>query len=155
MRRITTVICAILFAVAGVGLAIFRNSPSQDISYGYKSASAAPVLNWSPAKQGKLPLDLQLDLEKDTTCTTCNHVPDTVYKDSIVYRNKYRTKYVYVPDTARVAAKRLGDSIPAIIPDTPAVNYSGVGREEHPTDTIGPPKESIILIVGDEEVYKR
>ena len=155
MRQITTVICAILLAVAGSCLAIYSNSPSQNVSNGYKSANAAPVLNWAPAKQGRLPLDLRLSSEKDTTCTTCNTpcVPDTVYRDSIIYRD--RIKYVPMPEKARAAAKRLGDSIPAILPDSPVVNNFGAGREENPADTIGPPKESIILIIDGEEVYKR
>ena len=151
MKQITTVICAILFAVAGVGLGIYN--PLQKSNDSYNSVSAAPVLNWAPNKMGKLPLDLQLNLEKDTTCHTCNAVPDTVYKDSIVYR--YRTKYVPIPEKARATEKRLGDSIPVILPDEPVVNNFGAGREENPADTIGPPKESIILIVDGEEVYKR
>lgn len=152
MRHITTIICAILFAIGGTGLAIY--APSHDNSTGYKSASAAPVLNWAPNKYGKLPLDLQLNLEKDTTCQEClgnTTVPDTVYRDSIVYK----IKYVRAPKPARATKKRLGDSIPAILPDPPVVNNFGAGREENPADTIGPPKESIILIVDGEEVYKR
>lgn len=154
MKQFTTILCSILFAVAGIGLGMYN--PLQDkTSNGYKSASAAPILAWHPSVQGRLPLDLQLDLEKDTTCATCTEqcTRDTVYKDSIVY--KYRIKYVPMPEKARATAKRLGDSIPAALPDSPVVNNFGTGREEQPVDTIGPPKESIILIVDGEEVYKR
>ena len=56
---------------------------------------------------------------------------------------------------ARVESKRQCNSIPAIMPDTIPYKDVDVGREENPTDTIGPPKESIILIVDGEEVYKR
>jgi hypothetical protein len=153
MRYFTTIVCSILFAVAGIGLGLYN--PSTDMAINsYKSASAAPVIAWHPGMQGRLPLDLQLSLEKDTTCQEClgnTTVPDTVYRDSIVYK----IKYVREPKPARATAKRLGDSIPAVLPDAPVVNNFGAGREENPADTIGPPKESIILIVDGEEVYKR
>lgn len=154
MKQITTIICSILFAVAGIGLGMYN--PLQNLaSNTYKSASAAPMIAWHPSTQGRLPLDLQLSLEKDTTCHECKtvEVHDTIYKDSVVY--KYKTKYVPMPEKARATAKRLGDSIPAVLPDAPVVNNFGAGREENPADTIGPPKESIILIVDGEEVYKR
>lgn len=161
MRYFTTIVCSILFAVAGIGLGLY-NPLTDNASNSYKSASAAPVIAWHPSMHGRLPLDLQLSLEKDTTCHECKvtEVHDTVRIDSIVY--KYKTKYVPMPEKARAAAKRDGDSIPAILPDTPVdlpishiVNCFGAGREENPADTIGPPKESIILIVDGEEVYKR
>ena len=153
MKHFTTIVCSILFAVAGIGLGLYN--PLTDKANSYKSASAAPVISWHPSVQGRLPLDLQLSLEKDTTCHECKvtEVHDTVYQDSIVY--KYKVKYVPMPEKARATAKRSGDSIPAILPDAPVVNHFGAGREENPADTIGPPKESIILIVGGEEVYKR
>jgi hypothetical protein len=155
MKQVTTIICAILFAVAGIGLGLNAYyNPSQSSNNSYKSANAAPVLNWAPSKQGRLPLDLQLSLEKDTTCQECldkSVIHDTVFVDSIVYK----TKYVRVPKLARATEKRLGDSIPAILPDPPVVNNFGAGREENPADTIGPPKASIILTVDGEEVYKR
>jgi hypothetical protein len=120
------------------------------------------MIAWHPSTQGRLPLDLQLSLEKDTTCHECKieKVRDTIRIDSVVY--KYKTKYVPMPEKARATAKRDGDSIPAILPDAPVelpdspiVSHFGAGREENPADTIGPPKESIILIVDGEEVYKR
>lgn len=154
MRYFTTIVCSILFAVAGIGLGLYN--PLTDMATNsYKSASAAPILAWHPGMQGRLPLDLQLSLEKDTTCHECKvtEVHDTVSIDSVVYR--YKTKYVPMPEKARATAKRLGDSIPAVLPDAPVVNNFGAGREENPADTIGPPKESIILIVDGEEVYKR
>ena len=154
MRYFTTIVCSILFAVAGIGLGLYN--PLTDMATNsYKSASAAPIIAWHPGMQGRLPLDLQLSLEKDTTCHECKvtEVHDTVRIDSVVYR--YKTKYVPMPEKARATAKRLGDSIPAVLPDAPVVNNFGAGREENPADTIGPTKESIILIVDGEEVYKR
>ena len=153
MRHVTTIICSILFAVAGIGLGLYHPLQTTTVT-DYKSASAAPVLNWQISKQGRLPLDIQLDLEKDTTCEICNK-PDTVFIDSIVYRDCIKIKYVPMPEKARATAKRSGDSIPAILPDPPVVNNFGAGREENPADTIGPPKASIILTVDGEEVYKR
>lgn len=154
MKYFTTIVCSILFAVAGIGLGLY-NPLTDTATNSYKSASAAPVIAWHPNMQGRLPLDLQLSLEKDTTCHECKvtEVHDTIYQDSIVYR--YKIKHVPMPEKARATAKRLGDSIPAVLPDAPVVNNFGAGREENPADTIGPPKESIILIVDGEEVYKR
>ena len=152
MKKFHTFLCCFFMAIAGIGFAIGTSEPSSSYS-DYKTLSAAPVLNWGPV--ANLPLDLKLDLEKKYTGNDAKElkvVHDTVYKDSIVY--KYRTRVVK-STIPRAEAKRLGDSIPAINPDDFIAKEVDVGREEHPTDTIGPPKESIILTVDGEVVYKR
>lgn len=151
MKKFSAFLCSFFMALAGIGFAIGTSEPSNSVSY--KTLNAAPVLHWAP--NATLPLDLKLDLEKKYTngndTKELEVIHDTIYKDKIVY--KYRTRKVS-STIPRAEAKRLGDSIPAIIPDTPVADVD-VGREEHPTDTIGPPKESIILTVGGEVVYKR
>lgn len=138
-------------ALAGIGFAIGVNNES--VSTSYKTANAAPVLNWAPGVT--YPLDLRLTAEneykKDDTKEQIV-IRDTVYKDKIVY--KYRTRKLS-STMARVESKRQCNSTPAIMPDTIPCKDVDVGREENPTDTIGPPKESIILIVDGKEVYKR
>lgn len=151
MKKFSAFLCSFFMALAGIGFAIGTSEPSNSVSY--KTLNAAPVLHWAP--NATLPLDLKLDLEKKYTngndTKELEVIHDTIYKDKIVY--KYRTRKVS-STIPRAEAKRLGDSIPAIIPDTFVADVD-VGREEHPTDTIGPPKESIILTVGGEVVYKR
>ncbi len=148
MRTLTTWICAIAFAIGGVSLALNKS----DVSYAsYNSVNAAPVLHWAPSVNGKLPLDLYLDIEKkNNTSATADTV---VAKKSaqVVVKHKCRRK----PSStmARAAMKRAGDSVSVSMPDTTII--VDVGREEKTTDTIGPPKGSIILLVDGKEVYRR
>jgi hypothetical protein len=99
-----------------------------------------------------LPLDLQLDLNKKY------NKPDTVYvaveseKDSSEVSNLVHKS---ASTRSRVTRKYRKRHIPLARPDTLVKKPVDVGREENPTDTIGPPKASIILIVDGEEVYKR
>ena len=151
MKQINTFLCCFFMALAGIGFAIGVNNESTSSSY--KTANAAPVLNW--AKGVTYPLDLRLTAENeykkdDTKELEVKH--DTVYQDRIVYKcRKHKAKST----KPRANSKRKGKSTPAIVPDTIPKPFVDVGREENPTDTIGPPKESIILIVDGEEVYKR
>lgn len=151
MKQINTFLCCFFMALCGIGFAIGVNNESTSASY--KTANAAPVLNWAPGVT--CPLDLRLTAEnkykKDDTKEP-EVIRDTVYQDKIVYRYRTRRATSTVP---RVESKRQCDSIPAIMPDTIPYKNVDVGREENPTDTVGPPKESIILIVDGEEVYKR
>lgn len=117
----------------------------------YNTISAAvPTLNWGP-NIGKLPLDLQLDLEKKYEKPP-EVIHDTIYDTKIVYVKSKRKAKSTLP---YAQVQRKGDSIPAAIPDTPVMEKVDVDREEHTTDTIGPPKASIILIIDGKEVYKR
>jgi hypothetical protein len=138
-------------ALCGIGFAIGVNNES--VSTSYKTANAAPVLNWAPGVT--YPLDLRLTAENEYKKDSTEEqivVHDTIHHDRIVYRYRTRRATSTMP---RVESKRQCDSIPAIMPDTIPYKNVDVGREENPTDTVGPPKESIILIVDGEEVYKR
>jgi hypothetical protein len=151
MKQINTFLCCFFMALCGIGFAIGVNNESTSASY--KTANAAPVLNWAPGVT--CPLDLRLTAENEYKKDSTEEqivVHDTIHHDRIVYRYRTRRATSTVP---RVESKRQCDSIPAIMPDTIPYKNVGVGREENPTDTIGPPKESIILIVDGEEVYKR
>lgn len=152
MKKLHTLLCVVCMTILGGFIASLKNNEVQASSY--NTISAAPVLHLSP--QGmKLPLDLQLDLEKKyKSDETVKVIHDTVYANSpnpkkggIVKRKRKST-----PPYAGL--KRNGDSIPAIEPDVPKIIVD-VGREENTTDTIGAPKASIILIVDGKEVYKR
>lgn len=151
MKQINTFLCCFFMALAGIGFAIGVNNESTSTSY--KTANAAPVLNWAPGVT--CPLDLRLTAENEYKKDSTEEqivVHDTIHHDRIVYRYRTRRATSTVP---RVESKRQCDSIPAIMPDTIPYKNVDVGREENPTDTVGPPKESIILIVDGEEVYKR
>jgi hypothetical protein len=148
MKYVTTIICCLAFAFAGWSLATSDNNELPDY---HQTISAATLPKIGP---NMLPLDVQLDLNKRD-----KELPDTVYVPN-------DTMFVKTPDIvinlvrkhastqARATMKRVGDSIPAAIPDTLVKNKVDVGREEQPTDTIRSPR-SIILIVDNEEVYKR
>lgn len=151
MKQINTFLCCFFMALCGIGFAIGVNNES--VSTSYKTANAAPVLNWAPGVT--YPLDLRLKAENEYKKDSTEEqivVHDTIHHDRIVYRYRTRRATSTVP---RVESKRQCDSIPAIMPDTIPYKNVDVGREENPTDTIGPPKESIILIVDGKEVYKR
>lgn len=151
MKQINTFLCCFFMALAGIGFAIGVNNES--VSTSYKTANAAPAPNWAPGVT--YPLDLRLTAENEYKKDDAKEpkvIRDTIYKDKIVY--KYRTRKSS-STMARVESKRQCNSTPAIMPDTIPYKDVDVGREENPTDTIGPPKESIILIVDGEEVYKR
>lgn len=151
MKQINTFLCCFFMALCGIGFAIGVNNES--VSTSYKTANAAPVLNWAPGVT--YPLDLRLTAENEYKKDSTEEqivVHDTIHHDRIVYRYRTRRATSTMP---RVESKRQCDSIPAIMPDTIPCKDVDVGREENPTDTIGPSKESIILIVDGEEVYKR
>ena len=137
-------------AIVGGFLALMQPSEA-NASSPYNTISAAtPALNWGP-NVGKLPLDLQLDLEKKYDKPP-EVIHDTIYDTKIVYVKSKRKAKSTLP---YAQAQRKGDSTPAAIPDTPVMEKVDAAREEHTADTIGPPKASIILIIDGKEVYKR
>lgn len=150
MKKLHTLLCCICMAIAGGFLAVLQPSEA-NASSSYNTISAAvPTLNWAP-NVGQLPLDLQLDLEKKYEKPP-EVIHDTIYDTKIVYVKSKRKAKSTLP---YAQVQRSGDSTPAAIPDTPVVEKVDVDREEHTTDSIGPPKASVILIVDGKEVYKR
>lgn len=144
MRYITTILCAIAFAIAGISLATMENKVTMQK---HMTISAATVPD---CRIYDLPLDLQLDLKNKYNKTDTVYIPsDTVFVEKQIAR-KCTRKHI----GAYAAIKRQGLSIPAPEPDS-IVNNICVVREEKTTDSIGPPKASIILTVDGEEVYKR
>jgi hypothetical protein len=150
MRYITTILCTLAFLVAGISLAVQDNNDSPAFKHQTISAATVPVYSMPG-----LPLDLQLDLKnkyKTTDTVYVTQPSDTVFVEKVKWvKSKQTAKHTM----ARAALKRQGLDIPASEPDSIVKNKVCGDREEHTPDTIGPPKESIILIVGDKEVYKR
>lgn len=151
MRYITTILCALAFAVAGISLAIQDNNQALGFNK-HQTLSAATVPSYSLPE---LPLDLRLDMEKKYKTTDTVYVTqptDTVFVEKLKWvKSKRKPEYAQ----ARAALKRQGLDIPALEPDSLVKNFAYGDREEHTPDTIGPPKASIILTVDGEEVYKR
>ena len=142
-----TILCSFAFAIAGICLAIQSNSSSTGYSQNAIHASTLPKYG-TP----KLPLDLQLDLEKKYSKTDTVYLPsDTVYVEKQQKAKSGRRAHTL--KSAVISRQSLRS--PACDPDTIIKNKVCGDREEHTPDTIGPPKESIILVVDGEEVYKR
>lgn len=142
-----TVLCSFAFAIAGICLAIQDNSSGSGYNQNAIHASTVTI-----PKLPQLPLDLQLDMEKKYSKTDTVYLPaDTVYVPKIRWvKPKVRSAH-----TRESASIRQNLRNPAVEPDPIVKNKVCGDREEYSPDTIGPPKESIILVVGGEEVYKR
>lgn len=148
MKYITTVLCAIAFAICGISLAITEHKDA-----GFKKHLALNAATMSSFDIPQLPLDLQLSMEKKYSKTDTVYIPgDTVFVEKQVrVNNKHKPAHT----RARAAMKRQGLDIPASEPDSLVKKPVCGDREEYTPDTIGPPKASIILTVDGEEVYKR
>lgn len=142
-----TVLCSFAFAIAGICLAIQSNSSGSGYNQNAIHASTVTI-----PKLPQLPLDLQLDMEKKYSKTDTVYLPtDTVYVPKIRWvKPKVRSAH-----TRESASIRQNLRNPAVEPDSIVKNKVCGDREEYSPDTIGPPKESIILVVDGEEVYKR
>ena len=138
--------------IAGVATAFWNfDVPSN------KTAMAAnlPQLNWAP--NVKMPLDLQLDLDK-----RLSHEPSVTKDsiniiDSVRWTTKIRWKTRYKNEADRTAAREVGTHLTPVNPDSmpekPTI-ISTVDREEYATETVGVSKTpSIQLSVDGEIVY--
>ena len=115
----------------------------------YQAALASPAIQYPLI--GKLPLDLQLDLEKRQPKDTVYLPGDTVFKEKQVIK----PKYVKVPQQKRTTdTLYLSMPIPGPV-DGVSVSKSIAGdREEHtPVNLFGPKSNSIILTVDGQVVY--
>lgn len=133
-----------MFMIAGIGLALSKFDYSMK-----QTAMASPPIQYPVL--GKLPLDLQLDLEKRQKTDTIYLPGDTVYKTKTITN----TKYVKVPqrkrttDTVYVPMSLPGPQHPVL------VNNSIAGdREEHTPVVLQSPKQrSVSLTVDGRVVY--
>ena len=145
-----TFLCALCFGIAGISLAITSNNSVLSSKQNTISASTVHKITLP-----ELPLDLQLDLKKKYTKTDTVYVPQefvVVNKTkSKLLTNRHKSKHAL----ANATTSRQSLRSPACEPDEVVKNQACGVREEYTPDTIGPPKESIILVVDGEEVYKR
>lgn len=142
-----TILCSLAFAVAGIFLAVKDNKSVPGYGQNAIHASTLPVIGMP-----KLPLDLQLDLEKKYVKHDTVYVPESIVlvKEKSQVNRKARSAH-----TRKSASIRQNLRNPAVEPDPIVKNQVCGDREEYSPDTIGPPKESIILVVDGKEVYKR
>ena len=148
MKYVTTIICCLAFAFAGIGLAISGNNT--EVSFNKHQTLSAATL--PPYQVAKLPLDLRLALKKEVQSdpTTVKH--DTVYidrpqilvinkKSSRVSSPKKVTDYAWMMLTPEQTVKS-------------AVNNKGTpNREEKIGECdVGSPKESAIQLTVDGQI---
>lgn len=149
MKLATTILCSLLFAIAGWCLAEVKCNEAPMQKHQTLSAATLPDYRTLPSitqptverqnKTEKEYVPLEIVVVKDTS--QAPRVKNLVHK-------KKRT-------SARATIKRQGLSTPAIIPDSIVKNKVCGVREEYTPDTVGPPKGSICLTVDGEVVYKR
>ena len=152
MKRLTTIILAVAFMIAGVSAAFVDYSPPSN-----KTMMAATIpepLQWNT--NGLMPLDLQLDLDKrlshETPTVEPERIIDTVYVDKIKWKTRYKTV------AARTTAREVGEHIATVTPDSmphaPTI-ISTLEREEQPNDFEESPNgPSIQLTVDGVVVYQ-
>lgn len=152
MKRLTTIILAVAFMIAGVSAAFMDYNPPSN-----KTMMAATIpepLQWNT--NGLMPLDLQLDLDKrlshETPTVEPERIVDTVYVDKIKWKTRYKTV------AARTTAREVGEHMPAVTPDSmphaPTI-ISTLEREEQPNDFEESPNgPSIQLTVDGVIVYQ-
>lgn len=149
MKRLTTIICCVALMVAGIATAF------QDMSLpGNQTALAQPTLQWNVA--GKLPLDLQLDLDKrQSTNVTPKDSINIIDSVRVVEKIHWKTRYKYTTD--RTSAREVGMHPMAVAPDSMLANpteISALNREEQLSEYVDSPKEpSIQLRVDGIIVY--
>ena len=119
------------------------------------AATIPEPLQWNTTP-GKLPLDLQLDLDKrlshETPTVEPERIVDTIYVDKIKWKTRYKTV------AARTTAREVGEHIAAVNPDSmphaPTI-ISTLEREEQPNDVECSSNErSIQLTVDGVIVYQ-
>ena len=152
MRPVLTILCTIIFGICGISLAVAEKEHASATQQTIRAATLMSPPMVMP-DLSKLPLDIQLDLEKKYTKIDTVYVPQEYV---VVGKSKVNNQ---TPKRARIrakaATKRMGLSNPAVEPDTVVKNQIRGVREEQTLDSIGPPKGSICLTVDGEVVYKR
>ena len=152
MKRLTTIILAVAFMIAGVSAAFMDYNPPSN-----KTMMAATIpepLQWNT--KGLMPLDLQLDLDKrlsrETPTVEPERIVDTVYVDKVRWKTRYKTV------AARTIAREVGEHMPAVTPDSmphAPIIISTLEREEQPNDFEESPNgPSIQLTVDGVIVYQ-
>ena len=152
MKYVTTIICCLAFAFAGIGLAISGNNT--EVSFNKHQTLSAATL--PPHQVAKLPLDLQLALKKEVQSDPTIVKHDTVYIDrpQILVINKKSSK---VRKPKKVTDYSWAMLTPEQPPNDTVSNKITPNREEDIGEHgMSSSKEHMIqLIVDDEVVYSK
>lgn len=152
MRYVTTVICCLAFAIAGISLAIHDNNSKTFGFNKHQMLSAATV----PDCQVKmLPLDVQLDLGKRFSKTDTVTIHDTTFVDrpEVLVINKKSSR---VRSLKKATVSNQGMFIPEQLSDSTVNNKGTPDREEQTGEFVISPKEvSIQLTVDGVVVYSK
>lgn len=151
MKLVTTIICSLLFALAGWSLAEVENNEMSVHKHQTLNAATLPDYRALSLPSITQPIvERQNKTEKEYVPLEIVVVKDTSQAPRVknLVHKKKRT-------SARATIKRQRLSTPAIIPDSIVKNQVRGVREEYTPDTIGPSKGSICLTVDGEVVYKR
>ena len=150
MKYITTILCAIAFAICGISLG---TSEQKSLGFNHPSISAATI---QPLAYPTLPTFGQPKAVEE------NKERDTVFVDTYTAILPRPAKKVSSVKPMSIPAPIQEDAVvdaalltPDKIPIDSVKNKVGGVREEYTPDSISPPEGSIILIVDGEEVYKR
>ncbi len=152
MRYVTSIICCLAFAIAGILLAIHDNNVKELALTKHQTLNAAtlPVI-----RPQMLPLDVQLDLGKRFSKTDTVEIHDTFFVDKpqIIVINKKSSK-VNSPKKATVYDKVK--FTPELTLNNPVSNKGISDREEKTEEIVDSSKESSIqLIVDGKIVYSK
>ena len=154
MKQITTLFCCVCLMIAGISLAVWKDSTKH-----HQQIVAAQPLQWAPNKSNVLPLDLQLSLNNGQHRETS--VKDSVnIVDSVRWVTKTRWKTRYKDLANRTEAREAGKHLAAVTPDSMPKNPAKVctleDREEQPSEAVDTSKvSSIQLIVDGNVVYSK
>ena len=155
MKRLTTIILAVCFMIAGVSAAFMDFNPPSNKTMMAATLPQQQPLVWD--NNGDLPLDLQLDLDKRLSREA--PIKDSInIVDSIRFIDKVRWKTRYKTVHDRTTAREVGEHLAAVTPDSlphgPTI-YSTLDREEQPNDLERSSNDrSIQLTVDGVVVYQ-
>ena len=145
MKQVTTILCCLAFAIAGISLAISENN---DGIWKHQTISAATL----PANQvSMLPLDVQLDLGKRVQ-TNPTVIRDTVYVDrpQILVVNPKSSKVSTPKKVTDVAWMMLKPG--QMFKDTVSNKGTPVREEKAGECDVGSTKESAIQLTVDGKI---
>ena len=152
MKRLTTMILAVAFMIAGVSAAFMDYSPPSNKTI--MAATMPEPLQWKV--NGKLPLDLQLSLDERLSHESCTKDSINII-DSVRWVEKTRWKIRYKNVADRTTAREMGTHPMAVNPDSmleKPIIISTLDREEQPSEVAGVSKTpSIQLRVDGTIVY--
>ena len=147
MKQVTTILCCLAFAIAGICLAISENN---DVTWKHQTINAATL----PASQvSMLPLDVQLDLGKEVqTNPTIIRDTDTVYIDrpQILVINKKSSKVSTPKKVTDVAWMMLKPG--CMSKDTVSNKDTPVREEKAGECDVGSSKETAIQLTVDGKI---